>query len=92
MTKLSLIILIVSGLCMPMIQFAEDASAATTWTVDDDGGADFTTIQAAINAASSGDTIQVADGTYNETITIDKTLTIVGHDASDTKINGGMEL
>ena len=35
-------------------------SAATTWTIDDDGPADFSTIHEAIDAASSGDTIQVA--------------------------------
>jgi parallel beta-helix repeat protein len=35
-----------------------------TWIVDDDGPADFHTIQQAINAASSGDTILVRNGTY----------------------------
>jgi len=39
-------------------------SFATTWTVDDDGIADFTTIQAAIDAASDGDEILVMPGTY----------------------------
>ena len=37
---------------------------ATTWTVDDDGGADFNNIQAAVNVATNGDTILVAPGTY----------------------------
>jgi len=50
--------------------------AATTWYVDDSGGADFTTIQAAIDAASAGDTIIVKDGTYVENITVDKSLII----------------
>jgi len=39
-------------------------------TVDDSGGADFTTIQAAVNVASAGDVITVRDGTYNETVTL----------------------
>jgi len=34
------------------------------WTVDDSGGADFTTIQEAINAASDGESILVMAGTY----------------------------
>ncbi len=47
------------------------ASAATI-TVDDSGGANYTTIQDAINNAVAGDTILVAPGTYNEAITINK--------------------
>ncbi|MBT4407862.1 MAG: hypothetical protein HOC79_08335 [Euryarchaeota archaeon] len=37
---------------------------ATTWTVDDDGKADFENIQDAIDAASDGDEIIVMPGTY----------------------------
>jgi len=45
------------------------------------GPFEFSTIQAAINAASAGDTINVAAGTYEEQITIDKSLSIVGPNA-----------
>jgi len=47
---------------------AVPAAAQTTWTVDDDGGADFMTIQDALNAASDGDIINVAAGTYTNDI------------------------
>lgn len=43
------------------------------------GGCTYTTIQAAINAASSGDTIKVAQGTYDETLTVlNKGVNLVG--------------
>jgi pectin methylesterase-like acyl-CoA thioesterase len=61
---------------------AVPVGAAITYTVDDnwqvgvppfaediDGDNDFATINAAINAASSGDTINVLAGTYKERIT-----------------------
>ena len=39
-------------------------SLAATITVNSDGSGDYTTIQTAINAATDGDTVLVADGTY----------------------------
>ena len=41
-----------------------------TITVDDSGGANFTSIQAAVTAANPGDNIRVMPGTYNERVTI----------------------
>lgn len=40
------------------------ATLATTWTVDDDGVADFSSIQAAVDFAFDGDEIVVMSGTY----------------------------
>ncbi len=58
-------------------------AAQTTLVVDDDGAqcpnADFTSIQAAVTAASAGSTISVCPGTYNEVVTVNKpNLTLVG--------------
>ena len=47
-----------------------------TWYVDAGGSEDFTSIQDAINGASSGDKIIVKDGTYIENLYVNKSLTI----------------
>jgi hypothetical protein len=52
------------------------AAAGATWVVDDDGGAgvDYMTIQAAVNAAAAGDTIEVRSGMYAENVDMGKRL------------------
>jgi len=59
-----------------------------TWTVDDDGPADFHTIQEAINAASPRDSIYVKSGTYYEHVIVDKSLSLIGDNRSTTIIDG----
>ena len=56
--------------------------------VDDSGGADYTSIQQAIDNASDNGTIVVHPGVYMEHIIINKTITLIGEDASTTIING----
>jgi pectin methylesterase-like acyl-CoA thioesterase len=51
-----------------------------TWTVDDDGPADFSSIQEAINAASPGDTIFIKTGTYYEHVVVNKTVSLIGEE------------
>jgi parallel beta-helix repeat protein len=50
--------------------------SAVTYTVGNGSEDSFTTISAAVSNASSGDTIHVNDGIYNETITVSKELRI----------------
>ena len=53
--------------------------AATLWVdAASTKPADFHTIQAAVNAASAGDTIKVAPGVYTESVTVPKSVTISG--------------
>ncbi|NPU97236.1 MAG: hypothetical protein HPY51_08460 [Candidatus Omnitrophica bacterium] len=55
--------------CLGMLLGAMTAESAT-WTVNPDGSGNFTTIQAAIDAASPGDIIEIATGIYNEDLSI----------------------
>ena len=47
----------------------------------------FATIGAAVSAASPGDTIQVAQGTYKEDVIIGKSLSLVGKNSANTVID-----
>ena len=54
-----------------------------TLYVDDDGGADFKSIQAAVTTAYAGDIIVVKAGAYTENVLVEKRLTIRSEDGSD---------
>lgn len=78
-----------------IITIAMPVKAQTTWTVDDDGPADFSTIQDAVDAADKdlGDTIHVHAGTYSESVNVVgfTSLTIkaqgAGHSDKSVKVN-----
>jgi parallel beta-helix repeat protein len=66
----------------------KNETTSTKIIVDWNGNGNYTTIQEAINNASSGDTIYVWAGIYNENIIINKTITLIGNDTTNTRING----
>ncbi|UCG49501.1 MAG: hypothetical protein JSU94_06895 [Phycisphaerales bacterium] len=73
--------MLVWALCAPA------AAAGRTITVDDDGAAEFKSIQAAIDDANDGDEIVVAPGTYNEAINFSrKAITLRSTDPNDPNV------
>ncbi|MEN8127952.1 MAG: right-handed parallel beta-helix repeat-containing protein [Planctomycetota bacterium] len=67
---------------------------SSTWTVNLDGSGDFTDIQSAINAASPGDIIEIADGIYsgagNQNISfLGKAITVKSQNGPDNCIIKG---
>jgi len=63
-------ILVISGFTV------NNVYGETTITVDDSGGANYTSIQDAVNNANDGDTILVYTGTYTENVDVKKRLII----------------
>ena len=70
-----------AGVLAVLLLACVGAAAGATWVVDDDGGADFTSIQVAVDAAGAGDTIEVRSGTYYENVDVGKRLTLRGDGA-----------
>ena len=86
------IILGLAGLVLVFGLMGNVGAAGTTLYVDDDdatcGGNSpcYNTIQAAINDANDGDTIEVATGTYKEQPIVNKSITLQGEDRETTII------
>jgi parallel beta-helix repeat protein len=66
---------------------APTAFAATLCVNPDSSSGCYATIDAAVIAASPGDTINVAPGIYNTTVTIDKPVSLIGAGAEQTTID-----
>lgn len=63
------------------------SARAEVFTVDDDGGADFTDIPAAIDASLHGDTIVVRPGTYDRRVSFNsKAITLTSEDPNDPNV------
>lgn len=62
---------------------------SATHTVDGGGTGDFTTIQDAVDASASGDTILVYAGTYNEHVTLIDGISLYGSGPERTIIDAG---
>lgn len=72
-------------------------SACTAQSTNGNGGTivvpnDYPTIQEAIDHASSGDTVFVRKGTYKECVSINKSLSLIGEDKTQTTIIGDWQL
>ena len=80
--------LLLTSMLMLTFNIQPAETEPTTWTVDDDGPADFSSIQEAINAANQGDTIYVFNGTYYENVVVNKTVSLIGENSSTTIIDG----
>lgn len=85
-SSLAVAILLLAGTLVGVAILPQNARAATLY-VGGGGPGNYTTIQAAIDAAFPGDTVYVYNGTYNETVSIAKTLSLIGEDTSTTIID-----
>ena len=79
-TGIALCVLALAAACQP-------AFAATVCVNPTGATGCQTTIGAAVSAAASGDTIQVAAGTYKEDVVINKTLALIGAGSATTIID-----
>lgn len=72
------------------VPFSSDVRAATLY-VGGGGPGNYTTIQSAVDNASSGDTVFVYGGTYYEHIVVGKMVNLTGEDVGMTTIYGGIK-
>ena len=91
MKRNALVMLILCSLLVSTILKSSISVSAQTRTliVDPRGQGTYNTIQEAVNAANSSDTVFVYNGTYFENIFIDKSISLIGEGKEITVIDGG---
>lgn len=82
-------VLLVFVLSFGLLLFVINIAKAATLVVGFEGN--YAAIRSAIEAASPGDTISIAPGTYNESLVIDKSLTLSGEGAFKPIITGDVQ-
>jgi parallel beta-helix repeat protein len=85
-TKSLLAAMLVTGSVTLAVAGSQPTAAATLCVNPGKTGC-FTTIGAAVGAASAGDTIQIAPGTYFEDVVIGKSLSLIGANSANTIID-----
>jgi len=83
-----MLVLLVASMLTLAFETQTVKAGQRTWTVDDDGPADFHTIHEALNATSYGDTVYVYNGTYYEQLSVPSGVSLVGENRDTTIIDG----
>ena len=69
--------------------FISGKAGAMVYYVGGSGPGNYTTIQAAVDAANPGDTVFVYSGTYPEHVMVNKSISLIGEDRDMTSMDGG---
>lgn len=80
---------------LALLLAAPAAAQGQVWVVDDQAGpgVDFTSIQAAVDASSDGDTVLVRAGSYAETVAIvARALALIADTGADVQVQGGLHV
>ena len=90
MRKWSFIIalMVVLGVFISALTILPDITKASTLYAGGAGPGNYTSIQGAIDDASSGDTVHVFGGVYYENVIVNKTISLVGEGRDTTTIDG----
>jgi len=87
--KYAILVLVFIGAALLGTVLLGEEAAGKIITVDDDGNADYSIIQEAIDAADPGDTVRVHAGIYFENLLVNKSINLEGNGSEVTIIDGG---